>query len=208
MTSPTRRRTPQQERSKAKVSAILDGADEIVFTHGVEALTTTLVAAQAGIAVGSLYQYFDGVDDIIAALAERHAERFANRLGENLAGVELNRKSDAANAALDLVITYYRTEPTFRALWRGAPQLHGAGFGDASAMIIQLVIDTITSQGLADASDPVFQLEAQVQWKVAEGLIGLAFERAPDGDRDVLAHLRRLFDMDVLPADEVAPPAS
>jgi AcrR family transcriptional regulator len=208
MNPQTRRRTPQQERSKAKVSAILDGADEIVFTNGVEALTTTLVAKQAGIAVGSLYQYFDGVDDIIAALAERHAERFASRLSEKLAGVELNRKSDAANAALDLVITYYRTEPTFRALWRGAPQLHGAGFGDASAMIIQLVLDTIIRQGLADADDPVFQLEAQVQWKVAEGLIGLAFERDPDGDPAVLAHLRRLFDLDVLPVGVEPPPAS
>jgi AcrR family transcriptional regulator len=200
MSTTPKRRTPQQERSKAKFNSILDGAEEIVFEHGVDALTTTLVATKAGIAVGSLYQYFDGVDAIIVALAERHAERFADLLGKSLASVELQRKSDAANVALDLIICYYRTEPTFRALWRGAPQLHGAGFGDASAMIIELVMDTICSRGLADITDPVFRLEGQVQWSVAEALIGLAFERDPDGDRDVLAHLRRLFDMDVLPA--------
>jgi hypothetical protein len=76
--------------------------------------------------------------------------------------------------------------------------LHGAGFGDASAMIIELVVDTLVGQGLADRDDPAFQLEAQVQWSVAEGLIGLAFERDPEGDPAVLAHLRRLFELDVV----------
>jgi AcrR family transcriptional regulator len=198
MSTPSKRRTPQQERSKAKVSAILDGADHIVMEHGVDALSTTLIAANAGIAVGSLYQYFDGVDDVIAALAERHAEQFATQLTEKLANHPLSRKSDAANVALDLIICYYRNEPTFRALWRGAPHLQGAGFGDASAMIIALVVDAIVGQGLADRDDPSFQLEAQVQWAVAEALIGLAFERDPDGDQSVLAHLRSLFDLDVL----------
>jgi AcrR family transcriptional regulator len=197
-TSTNRRRIPQQERSKAKVNAILDAADAIIIADGVDALTTTVIANKAGIAVGSLYQYFDGVDDIIAALAERHAERFTTQLVEVLSAATLTRKSDAANAALDLVICYYRNEPTFRALWRGAPQLHGAGFGDASAMIIELVVDTIVGQGLAERDDPTFQLEAQVQWSVAEALIGLAFERDPDGDVAVLAHLRRLFELDVL----------
>jgi AcrR family transcriptional regulator len=197
MTTSTRRRTPQQERSRAKVGAILDSADDIVIHEGVEALTTTLVATRAGIAVGSLYQYFDGVDDIIAALAERHADRFACRLRDVLAHRELHRKRDAANAALDALIEYYRDEQTFRTLWRGAPQLTGAGFGDASATIIAIVSDALIERGLAESDDPAFELETQIQWSVAEGLIGLAFERAPDGDPSVLAHLRRLFDLDV-----------
>jgi len=198
MTTTAKRRTPKQERSKAKVGAILDSADHIVIHEGVDALTTTVVAARAGIAVGSLYQYFDGVDDIVDALAERHAERFAWQLRNVLAGRELRRKRDAANAALDALIEYYRDEPTFRALWRGAPQLTGAGFGDASATIIAIVTEALVEQGLADLDDPAFELETQIQWSIAEGLIGLAFDRSPDGDPAVLAHLRRLFDLDVV----------
>jgi AcrR family transcriptional regulator len=195
----TARRTPQQQRSRAKVDAILDAADRIVARRGVEGLSTTLLASRAGIAVGTLYQYFHSVDDVVAALVSRHAERFADELRAALAGRRFRRKREAANAALDALIEYYRTHPSFRALWRGAPGPTGRGFGDASELLVGIVLDELEAQGLASRADDAFVLEAEVQWSVAEGLIRLAFRRDPDGDAAVLAHLRRLFALDVKP---------
>ena len=200
MATATSRRTPQQQRSKAKVDAILDASENIVVGTGVDGLTTTIVAETAGMAVGTLYQYFDSIDAILDALVARHAEAFALRLKESLSGQQFRRKRDAANAALDALIDYYRGHPSFRALWRGAPNATGVGFGDdAGDVLVGLIIEALESQGMASRTDPDFVLEVEVQWSVAQGLIRLAFRRDPDGDPAVLNHLRRLFDLDVDP---------
>ena len=52
------RKTPVQARSAASVAAILDATIQVLLRVGKEQLTTTLVAARAGVSVGTLYQYF------------------------------------------------------------------------------------------------------------------------------------------------------
>ena len=189
------RRTPRQPRGRATVDALLDAADDLVAEGGVDGLTTSAVAERAGVAVGTLYQYFDGVDAVVAGLVGRHGERFADDLGRALADRTLHRKRDAANAALDLFIERCRARPAFRDLWRSRP---GSGAVDADALVA-VVTGALAERGLADADDPAFVREVEVQWAVAEALVGVAFRRHPAGDPAVLAHLRRLFDLDVEP---------
>jgi len=193
------RRQPQQQRSRAKVDAILDAADSLIAASDASALTTTIIAEQAGVAIGTLYQYFEGVPSIVEALVKRHAERFGAQLVDALAREHFVRKRDAANTALDALIAYYRADAAFRGLWRGAPKATGAGFGDASELLVGIVTDALVAQGLISTVDEDFKREAQVQWAVATALIQLAFVREPEGDPVVLVHLRRLFDLDVLP---------
>lgn len=199
----TGRRRPQQERSRAKVDAILDAADQLLAEDRdgdratTDPLTTTLVAERAGVAVGTLYQYFDGVPAIVEALVERHAQRYSAQLRDTLRNRTFKRKRDAANAALDALIEYYRSEPAFRALWRGAPRATSGGFGDAADALVGIVTESLVAQGLIEEGDEHFALEAQVQWAVAAPLIELAFKREPAGDDIVLQHLRRLWDLDV-----------
>lgn len=194
---PASRRRPQQARSQAKVDALLDAADELVLERGPDRLTTTLVAAHAGVAVGSLYRYFDGIPALIDALAARHTERFQDQLAEAIAGRRFTRKRDAANAALDALVAYCRDAPGFRALWRGAPVVVGARFDDAADWLLALVVDALVAQGLAPVDDPAFEREARIQWATASALILLAFRLDPDGDPVVLAHLRHLFTIDI-----------
>ena len=197
------RRQPQQARSQAKVDALLDAADSIVLDAGLDGLTTTLVAARAGVAVGSLYRYFDGVPALIDALAERHTAAFERDLELELASRTFRRKRDAANAALDALIAYARAHPGFRALWHGAPALVGAHLDASADRMLDFVLRAIVADGLAVESDPELQLEAQIQWATASALILLAFRRDPEGDPVVLAHLRHLFTLDIVTSDEV-----
>lgn len=69
------RRTPRQERGKQKVERILDAAREVFLEVGIEAATTIQIAARAGTAVGSLYQFFPNKEAIVKVMAARHAER-------------------------------------------------------------------------------------------------------------------------------------
>lgn len=198
------RRRPQQERSRAKVDAMLDAAEVLVTERGADKLTTTLVAERAGVAVGSVYQYFDSVAALVDALVERHAERFADRLAAELAARRFTRKRDAANATVDALVDFARTDAAFGALWRTAPRATSDGLDGMAEVLAAIVERTLAEQGLADPDDPDFVREVQVQLAVADALVRLAFRRDPQGDAAVLAHLRRLFDLDVEPVVDPA----
>lgn len=65
------RKQPVQPRALATVEAILSAAAGILEKDGPTRLTTNAVAAQAGVSIGSLYQYFPNKQALTAALIER-----------------------------------------------------------------------------------------------------------------------------------------
>jgi len=65
------RKKPTQQRARILVDSLIDAAGEVVARDGLEALTTVRVAARAGVSVGSLYQYFDNKNTLVAALMDR-----------------------------------------------------------------------------------------------------------------------------------------
>jgi len=68
------RRTPRQARAEATVEAIFDATFQLLEAGGLEDLTTNHIARRAGVSIGTLYQYFGGKQEILAAMAQRRAE--------------------------------------------------------------------------------------------------------------------------------------
>jgi AcrR family transcriptional regulator len=66
------RKTPVQARSAASVSAILEATIQVLLDVGKEQLTTTRVAARAGVSVGTLYQYFPNKSALLQAVLKHH----------------------------------------------------------------------------------------------------------------------------------------
>jgi AcrR family transcriptional regulator len=66
------RKTPVQERSAVTVDAILEATIQVLLAVGKERLTTTQVAARAGVSVGTLYQYFPNKSALLQASLKRH----------------------------------------------------------------------------------------------------------------------------------------
>ncbi|NMM91281.1 TetR family transcriptional regulator, partial [Rhodococcus sp. SRB_17] len=60
------RKTPAQERSRATVDRIVEAATRVLDREGI-ATTTNRIADEAGVSVGSLYQYFPDKHAIIHA---------------------------------------------------------------------------------------------------------------------------------------------
>jgi len=69
------RRQPKQQRGKERVEKILDAAAAVFDEVGYEAATTHLIAAKAGTAIGSIYQFFPDKSAIFNAMELRHVER-------------------------------------------------------------------------------------------------------------------------------------
>ncbi len=68
------RKTPVQARSVASVEAILKATIQVLLRVGKEQLTTTRVAARAGVSVGTLYQYFPNKSALLRAALQRHMD--------------------------------------------------------------------------------------------------------------------------------------
>ncbi len=69
------RRQPKQQRGKERVEKLLDAAAAVFDEVGYEAATTHLIAAKAGTAIGSLYQFFPDKAAVFNAMELRHIER-------------------------------------------------------------------------------------------------------------------------------------
>ncbi len=61
-----------QSRSTETVEAVFEAAIQVLLGAGLDRLTTTRVAARAGVSVGTLYQYFPNKQALLFALLERH----------------------------------------------------------------------------------------------------------------------------------------
>jgi AcrR family transcriptional regulator len=79
------RKRPRQRRSNQTVERILAAAARIFDERGYRSTTTNHVADEAGVSIGSLYQYFPNKDALLVALAEQHLVEAAERFGRRLA---------------------------------------------------------------------------------------------------------------------------
>ncbi len=69
------RKTPIQARSTTTVDAILQATLQVLTSVGKERLTTTRVAARAGVSVGTLYQYFPNKSALLQACLRAHMDQ-------------------------------------------------------------------------------------------------------------------------------------
>lgn len=87
---------------RAAVSdAILEAAEQVALESGLEAATTAAIAARAGVAVGTLYNYFPDRDGILAALVK-------TRRAEILPKIEAASRAHVALPFADQLRAYLR----------------------------------------------------------------------------------------------------
>lgn len=66
----TPRKSPRQTRSADTVKVLLEATARILMKDGYDRCSTNRIAKEAGVSVGSLYQYFPSKEAIVAALVE------------------------------------------------------------------------------------------------------------------------------------------
>jgi AcrR family transcriptional regulator len=66
------RKHASQKRSRATVDAMIEATARILVRDGFDRASTNRIACEAGVSVGSLYQYYPGKEALVAAVIERH----------------------------------------------------------------------------------------------------------------------------------------
>jgi AcrR family transcriptional regulator len=105
------RKQPKQERARETVEAILTATARILVRDGLERASTNRIADQAGVSIGSLYQYFPNKQALVAALMERHIRDMYGDLEREiprLASLPLRR---AVRELVELMIRAHAVEP-------------------------------------------------------------------------------------------------
>lgn len=125
------RRKPVQSRSRATVEAILDAAARILRRDGAKGLKTDAIAAQAGVSVGSIYDYFPTKEAIIIALARK-------LLAADLRAIETalaQAPTDPIRIIIRTLIQRHRADRSYR---RKVMSAHiGAGLAGEHAETVQ-----------------------------------------------------------------------
>lgn len=108
------RKVPLQSRAKATVQAILEAGARVLVKEGYDRFSTNLVAATAGVSIGSLYQYYPSKEAIVAALAERTFQSELELIEQRLESVATAPIHEAARALIDAIVASHGLDPKLR----------------------------------------------------------------------------------------------
>jgi AcrR family transcriptional regulator len=188
------RRVPVQERSAARVQRMLDACAGLVDEVGYDGLTTTTLAERAGVAIGSVYQFFPDKRAVVAALTARNLDTYLARIGDRFASNHLAHWWEGVDAVIDEYIAMYRHTPGFRALRFGdIVDVHLlAPDRDNNAVIVDRIRDLLVERFGLPATDRL-QLALAIAVETGDALIKLAFRRDPAGDPVILGEAKDMI---------------
>lgn len=188
------RRVPVQGRSVARVARMLDACAALVDEIGYEALTTTLLAERAGVAIGSIYQFFPDKRAVVQALTLRSLEAYLERLAARFSESAFSHWWDGVEVAIDEYIDMHRTVPGFRTLHFGdVVDVHLLDEErDNNAVIASALVDLLTERPDMPHG-PHLDFALMIAVESADSLIKMAFRRDPAGDPQVLTEAKALI---------------
>jgi AcrR family transcriptional regulator len=105
------RKHASQNRSRATVDALIEATARILVREGFEKASTNRVAEQAGVSVGSLYQYFPSKEALVAAVIDRHNQELMQVVREALAEVATLPMEQAVRKLVAVAIEAHRIDP-------------------------------------------------------------------------------------------------
>ncbi|HEX6076712.1 MAG TPA: TetR/AcrR family transcriptional regulator [Micromonosporaceae bacterium] len=173
---------------------MLDACAEIVEEVGYEGLTTTLLAERAGVAIGSVYQFFPDKRAVVQALTQRNLDTYLDKLGSKLADGSFSHWQEIVAAAIDEYIEMHRSAPGFRVLHFGdvVDRHLLAPDRDNDGVIARALGQVLVVHGNVEPG-PRLDLAMLVAVTTGDALIKLAFRQDPDGDPTILSEAKLII---------------
>jgi len=207
------RKSPVQARSTASVDAILKATVQVLVRVGKEKLTTTLVAARAGVSVGTLYQYFPNKTALLRAALRLHVEEILCEVEQvcvTQSGKPVEQMAEAL--AMAFLAVKMRDPKKSRALYAVAADIEGAKMASKGwAQVNESIVKLLRTAPEALATD--LRLMATVLQSTIAGVKRQLLESdSAEGEFEVMqrelvlvvrSYVRACVRQDVLPAPQV-----
>lgn len=163
------RKLPLQGRSVDTCAVILEAAATIIASKGLAALNTNLVAARAGVSVGSLYQYFPGKEAILAALIRKLRCAMLDNIEKAVAQGKNSGLPDAIRALVKASLHHHVAHPALtEALELAEDELPmNAETQALKHRMGELVVDVLQQHGVSNPQQMAFDLIAMSHGIVA-----------------------------------------
>ncbi len=209
------RRLPVQSRSQHTVQRVLDAAGSLLEQMPLEDVTTTRIAAEAGLSIGALYRFFPDKQTIIDAIAVRHVEQFRASLENTvmktiereIANLETFDPAKVLDSVVDAYIVYLDEHPDFRTISFGRYISAATKERQASPNVgLPALLKNFMLERLGIPNTPALDLMLRIVSEAGERLIAYAYEQPTREDRDrVIAEMKRMLANYLFSAPSVDP---
>ena len=210
-TAPTAsRRAPVQSRSHQTFQRVLDAASSLLSQAALEDITTTRIAARAGLSIGALYRFFPDKQSIVDAIAVRHVEQFRlsleqtvmQKLERELADLATFSPANLLNDVVDAYVLYLDAHPDFRAISFGRHVSAATKEREASPTYgLPALLKNFMLQRLGVTNTPELDTRLRMVSEAGERLIAFAFEQPTREERDrIIAEMKKMLAGYMFPA--------
>jgi len=105
------RKQASQERSRATVDALIEATARILVREGYDRASTNRIAQEAGVSIGSLYQYYPSKEALVAAVIDRHTQDLMRVVRVALADTATLPIEKAVRKLVAVAIDAHRIDP-------------------------------------------------------------------------------------------------
>lgn len=108
-------KSPTQERSRQTVATILEACSKILIREGFFGVTTDKIAKEAGVSIGSLYQFFGNKESVVSAVIHNMFKTDHEFIISRVPEIErLNSLEDKVRRLIDIGIEVYTRNAELR----------------------------------------------------------------------------------------------
>jgi AcrR family transcriptional regulator len=182
------RRKPQRQRGHERVATLLEAAGACFVEKGYEGTTMTEVAARAGAAIGSLYQFFPTKEALARALLEQYAQAAYTGL-EKFAEPSVKWSIEEwATQLCTFLITFRKQHPAFLSLVESVPQLAADGLSIRRRLRAEL--QALLARRAPHRTDEEIHAAAVVVQQMMKGAAAIQAEPAMPGRQAALRQMQ------------------
>ena len=186
------RKQPVQQRSAKRVEQMLEACAALIDELGYDGVTTTLIAERAGVAVGSLYQFFPDKRAVVQALTKRHLDHFTRQIEERLDWANLEHWWLGVDKIIDIYVEMYREVPGFsRVRFGDVIDLRFIEDSrDNNTVITEQIARVIASKN--DIPVETLYKRITVACDIGDAILALAFRRKLFGEQEMIDEAKRV----------------
>jgi AcrR family transcriptional regulator len=170
----------RRSQKEAAGTEILVAAEELLLAHGAHAVNMAAIAKRAGIAVGTLYNYFTDKEDLLKTLLETRRLEMTRVLDTEIAAIAGQPFEDRLRAVLRVLFNQDPMRVRFRNLMRVSFDELGASASDSMHQTFAKWMEPIVEAGIREGT--LRECPAEMQSLILVAIIKVAGEKVVTGD--------------------------